>query len=150
MRRQITALSVRQPWAWLIIHGYKPIENRQWSTTHRGLILIHAPQRFEHDVFEHWPWRDIERPDRDALLTGGIVGEARIVTVTERRPADFDAAAWRRWRDDSTYALILADAQPRRFRACPGARGRLFVPDLGAPQRQRTAKAYNNGEGALW
>jgi hypothetical protein len=29
-------LSVRQPYAWLIVAGFKPIENRTWRTTYRG------------------------------------------------------------------------------------------------------------------
>jgi len=37
-----TALTIKQPWAWLIINGYKPIENRTWKTTYRGPIFIHA------------------------------------------------------------------------------------------------------------
>src|SRR5436189_5084024 len=36
------ALSVRQPWAWLIVNGYKDIENRDWATKRRGRIWIHA------------------------------------------------------------------------------------------------------------
>ncbi len=36
------ALSVRQPWAWLIVQGIKNIENRTWATDLRGYILIHA------------------------------------------------------------------------------------------------------------
>lgn len=36
------ALSVRQPWAWLIVHGGKDIENRTWRTDYRGPLLIHA------------------------------------------------------------------------------------------------------------
>ena len=36
------AISIRQPWAWLIVHGYKDVENRTWATKHRGPILIHA------------------------------------------------------------------------------------------------------------
>ena len=35
-------LSVRQPWAWLIVHGHKPLENRSWATSYRGPLLIHA------------------------------------------------------------------------------------------------------------
>jgi hypothetical protein len=27
------ALSVRQPYAWLIVYGFEPIENRTWRTT---------------------------------------------------------------------------------------------------------------------
>lgn len=36
------ALSIRQPWAWLIIHGGKDIENRTRHTKHRGRFLVHA------------------------------------------------------------------------------------------------------------
>lgn len=36
------ALTVRQPWAWGLIHGPKRIENRTWNTSYRGPLLIHA------------------------------------------------------------------------------------------------------------
>ena len=36
------ALTVKQPWAWLLIHGTKDIENRNWPTSLRGEIAIHA------------------------------------------------------------------------------------------------------------
>lgn len=36
------ALSIRQPWAWLIINGGKDIENRDWPTKFRSRILVHA------------------------------------------------------------------------------------------------------------
>ncbi|WP_292721956.1 DNA cytosine methyltransferase [Nostoc sp. JL34] len=36
------ALSVRQPWAWAIIHALKNVENRGWPINYRGDILIHA------------------------------------------------------------------------------------------------------------
>lgn len=35
-------LSIRRPWTWLILHGGKNVENRTWTTTYRGLLLIHA------------------------------------------------------------------------------------------------------------
>lgn len=38
------ALSILQPWAWLIVEGYKDVENRTWKTGFRGKFLIHAPQ----------------------------------------------------------------------------------------------------------
>jgi hypothetical protein len=34
------ALSVQQPWSWLIATGQKTIENRTWQTHHRGELLI--------------------------------------------------------------------------------------------------------------
>ena len=36
------ALTVRQPWAWAIGAGVKDVENRVWSTSHRGWLCIHA------------------------------------------------------------------------------------------------------------
>lgn len=38
----IRALSIRQPWAFAIVKGYKPVENRKWRTEIRGTVLIHA------------------------------------------------------------------------------------------------------------
>jgi hypothetical protein len=33
---------IRQPWAWLIVQGFKDIENRTWRTRYRGTLLIQA------------------------------------------------------------------------------------------------------------
>jgi tetratricopeptide (TPR) repeat protein len=43
------ALSIRQPWAWLIVHGVKDVENRTWRTNFRGRFLVHAGMRFDED-----------------------------------------------------------------------------------------------------
>ncbi len=36
------ALTIHQPWAWAIAAGHKRVENRTWSTTYRGPLVIHA------------------------------------------------------------------------------------------------------------
>ena len=41
------ALSIRQPWAELIVAGLKDIENRTWRTDYRGPVLIHAGMKIE-------------------------------------------------------------------------------------------------------
>lgn len=38
-------LSVQQPWARCIAAGVKPVENRTWTTTYRGLVIVHASTR---------------------------------------------------------------------------------------------------------
>lgn len=43
------ALTVRQPWAWAIIHAGKNIENRSWATQYRGPLAIHAGLRNDAD-----------------------------------------------------------------------------------------------------
>ncbi len=35
-------ISIKQPWASLIIEGIKDIENRTWKTSFRGTVLVHA------------------------------------------------------------------------------------------------------------
>lgn len=40
-------LTVRQPWASLIINGFKPIENRTWSTDYRGDVGIIASTKVD-------------------------------------------------------------------------------------------------------
>lgn len=63
-------LSVKQPWAWLLIHGGKDIENRDWCCLYRGPLAIHASKsvtarewcdcvdyvrHFDHDLAERIP-----------------------------------------------------------------------------------------------
>lgn len=45
------ALSIRQPWAWLIVHGGKDIENRSWHTKFRGRFLVHAAKGMTSNEF---------------------------------------------------------------------------------------------------
>jgi hypothetical protein len=33
----VKGLSLRQPWAWAVVHAGKTIENRRWNTSFRGL-----------------------------------------------------------------------------------------------------------------
>lgn len=35
-------LTIKEPWASLILSGEKTIETRTWKTKHRGLVLLHA------------------------------------------------------------------------------------------------------------
>ena len=44
------AISIKQPWASLIAHGIKNIENRTWKTNFRGRIYIHASGKFAGDI----------------------------------------------------------------------------------------------------
>jgi hypothetical protein len=44
------ALSIKQPWASLIAHGIKDIENRTWKTKFRGRVYIHASAKIVNEV----------------------------------------------------------------------------------------------------
>jgi hypothetical protein len=43
----LQALSIKQPWCWAIVNGSKRIENRTWTTSHRGPIAIHASLQWD-------------------------------------------------------------------------------------------------------
>jgi len=52
-------ISIRQPWAALIVSGIKDVENRTWPTRYRGQLLIHASRTRRHQHRRHWAslWR---------------------------------------------------------------------------------------------
>lgn len=122
------ALSIRQPWAWFIVHGGKRIENRSWRTDYRGPVLIHAsswwkPDEVHLDVISA---RNIVPPGTRLTLEdlqsqlGGIVGKARIV--------DCVAASDSPWFS-GPFGFVLEDVEAVPFRACRGQL-RLFEVTL--------------------
>lgn len=124
------ALSIRQPWAWLIVNGYKDIENRTWSTELRGEILIHASKTMTNADYQSAVnfvnnLKDSNKiplhitiPDKTDLELGGIVGSAVITAcVTE------SDSPW--YTGD--YGFRLEDAQTRIFEPCLG-KLKFFTP----------------------
>lgn len=121
------ALSIMQPWAWLIVNGHKAIENRNWRCHYRGPILIHAGKKADkeplQDLLRGWhpvtgqlmP-REFTPPDR--LRFGGIVGEAEIVDCVERSDDPWFVGR---------FGIVLRNAKPLPFRPCKGALG-FFTP----------------------
>lgn len=80
------ALSILQPWAWLIVHGPKDVENRVWATPYRGPFLVHAGKGFDRDGYEfvRKTRPDIAMPAPNEFERGGVVGIACVVDcVTE-------------------------------------------------------------------
>ena len=109
------ALSIRQPWAWLIVHGYKEIENRTWKTAFRGRFLVQAGLKFDcqgyEDVLRQF---DIPLPDIHTFDLGGIVGAATIVDCVDQ-----SASPW----FSGPYGFLLKNPQPLPFLALRGQLG---------------------------
>ncbi len=73
------ALSLRQPWAWLVFHG-KDIENRNWPTNYRGPLLIHASLRYADENDVRWVRKNFPKIKiPDDLPGGAIIGEVELV-----------------------------------------------------------------------
>jgi len=126
--RKLRALSVRQPYAWLIVNGYKDVENRSRATSHRGALLIHAGLRTANLKEERL--RNYERqyrvklPGRDEYELGGIVGMVDVVGCTERSNSP--------WYDPDYIGWTLANPRRLSFRRCKGALN-LFKPKFDKP-----------------
>ena len=115
------ALSIKQPWAWLIVAGHKDVENRTWFTNYRGPVLIHAGKRFDFDPFQQWDWPEIERPATFDL--GGIVGQADIIDCCRDCLSEWFGGP---------YGFRLDNMRPLPFRPCAGKLG-FFRPDFSPP-----------------
>jgi hypothetical protein len=121
--KKLPALAIRQPYAWLVAHGIKDIENRSRRTHYRGEFLIHASLSGEL-LFED-TLDQIAEKTAMGLPTefdaGGIVGVAEIVDCVR----SFDSP----WKARGAWGWVIANARPLPFRACKGALG-FFKPRL--------------------
>ena len=122
-------LSIRQPWAWLIMNGGKDIENRSWHTNFRGRFLVHAAKgmtreeycdalelvmRVAHiDVLRGFPmFGDLER--------GGIIGSVELVDSV-----DTSDSGWYMGQK----GFVLRDPKPMPFIPYKGRLQFFDVPD---------------------
>jgi len=82
------ALSVKQPWAWLIVNGYKEIENRNWPTAHRGRIFIHASKQVDNSdnswdfIKERIDPKTFKKLREMTFPRGCLVGEVDLIGCT--------------------------------------------------------------------
>lgn len=128
-REPITeAISIRQPWAWLIVRPdlsdeerleayldgrIKDIENRDWRTNKRGWVYVHAAKTFDDIGYRyavaHYP--NIDLPAPGDFERGGIVGQVNIVDVVDQSRSRWFAGK---------YGFVLRGARPVPFTPCAG------------------------------
>src|SRR5690348_7650857 len=106
-------ITIRQPWAHLIVNRSKNIENRTWATSYRGPVLIHASLNInraacrKHHLNPH------------SLQRGGVVGIAEVVDcVTKHRSRWFDGP----------YGFVLRKRRSIPFIKWTGALGLREAP----------------------
>lgn len=117
------ALSVRQPWAWAIIHAGKDIENRSWQAVNHGLrrrgpICVHAARGMTRGEYEDAAsfMRSIgcDCPAPADLLRAGIIGTVNVVDVVTCSDSKWFFGP---------RGLVLADPRPVEFIPAVGALG---------------------------
>lgn len=93
------ALTVRQPWASLIMTGVKDVENRTWKTTHRGLLVVHSGSAIDRSERA-----DAHRAGLDALPRGVILGTVTVLDCVRGHTSP--------WAIDDCWHWILTDPRP--------------------------------------
>ena len=123
------ALSIRQPWAWLIVHGGKDIENRSWHTKFRGRFLVHASAGMTLAEYQNAYQFCLESgamlppfayPEFDDLRRGGIIGSVELVDSVDASDSPWYMGA---------KGFVLRDPKPLPFRSLKGRLGFFEVPD---------------------
>ncbi len=116
------ALSILQPWAWLIVQGHKDIENRDWRTNFRGRFLVHAGKKWGPEqrddlerVREDFP--HIAMPD--SFDRGGIVGAATMLDCVSQSQSPWFVGE---------YGFLLSDQIPCQFVPWRGQLGWFDIP----------------------
>lgn len=126
------ALSIQQPWASLIVMGFKDIENRTWPTRKRGQILVHAGKKFlmEDFVYLHGQGYKLglpaaamdflHRTGPNGFPMGGIVGSVELVDCVTQH-----ASPW----FNGPYGFVLANPAQLELRPLRGQLGFFEVPN---------------------
>ena len=105
------AITIKQPWASLIVSGLKDIENRTWKTNFRGRVLIHAGMKADN----HWSasvpvcnkvdkfLREISKGGTDwsNYHFGAIIGSVEIVDCVQNHPS--------LWAENGVWNWVLAN-----------------------------------------
>ncbi len=113
------AITIKQPWASLIVSGLKDIENRTWKTNFRGRVLIHAGKSREKQYFI--PKQAIAKDEVDAIISselpqGAIIGSVEIVDCVRNHPSQ--------WAEKGVWNWVLAN--PVMFdKPITGVKGKL-------------------------
>lgn len=79
---KIKCITLKQPFAHLIVTGHKEFETRNWQTNYRGDLYIHAGQQFyfsDYNVCQQDPFFKAALPDLSKLQTGAIIGKVKLV-----------------------------------------------------------------------
>lgn len=117
---KVTVLSLKQPWAELVLSGKKTLELRSWNTKHRGEFYVHASQNTDKEKCKELGLN----PDR--LIKGAIIGKCTLVGVKKyENKEEFLKDAKKHYAtnyEKPNYAFTLKNAQ--RIKPIP-IKGRL-------------------------
>ncbi len=133
MSKKIYALSIRQPWASLIVAGLKTIEIRTWSTNIAEKIAIHASSTAD-DYQPAWDGLPEEHKTL-GQLRGGVIGVAELVECRVYKTAlhfTEEASLHRNdpaWFQSPRFGFVFTAPRIVPFRKVRGNSRFFFVDD---------------------
>lgn len=103
------AITVKQPWASLIVHGIKDVENRTWRTNYRGRVLIHAAgshgRKFNVNLTDAQTTAAFATIAKETMFEnmpfGSVIGSVEIVDCVQNHPSI--------WAEKGVYNWVLAN-----------------------------------------
>lgn len=122
------AITIKQPWASLIVSGLKDIENRSWKTNFRGRVLIHAGKAVSKNGWREMNQRQIDVAASTKMMGaifnelpfGAIIGSVEIVDCVQNHPSI--------WAEKGAWNWVLAN--PVMFpEPITGVKGKLSFWD---------------------
>ena len=121
---KIKALSVRQPWANMLVYGHKSIEIRTWRTNYRGRLLICAAKKIDSDADIGFFLRA-----RDMYDPRGVaVGTTELVDVRPLVREDYLAGMFKEEAFDKNHKLLAwVMERPKRFEVPFAVKGQLSL-----------------------
>ncbi|MEM8823533.1 MAG: hypothetical protein AAGF30_07985 [Pseudomonadota bacterium] len=145
------ALSVRQPWAWAILHGGKDIENRSAYSVRvggmtTGRVAIHAASGMKREEYDWAVWRmaqdGVAVPRPEALPRRAIIGAVDVVDFVTESPSPWFGGA---------VGLVLRDPVACEPVPAAGARGYFEWERGGAlAEPLKWMLAWGGAEGGLF
>jgi hypothetical protein len=142
-------LSIRQPWAYLVVTAQKTIELRSWATNYRGPLIIHAARRIDEAAVAYFGLDAVRWPVGVAL---GIVQLVDVLTLSRHDLAEQHWAhrSWGPFRHGMRGFLFAAQELLSRPVPMPGAQGLFRLPrDQWAAVLGNLAREPGSGADAL-
>ena len=118
------AITLIQPYATLIVHHGKDVENRSWPLRHRGPMLIHAGMKRDPAGWRMAADLGIILPEE--VPAGGLIGQVDVVGCVRDSESP--------WAMPGQWHWLLANPRELPFQKMRGQRGLFHVgePDQGA------------------
>lgn len=135
------AISLQNPWAQLVVSGFKTIEAKTWTTDYRGELLICSKARSDKslekavlDVIEEET--DLVFEQDEFFVNGAVLGKVTLMDVRELTEEDLEES----WMDPAEleeaqtplYAWVFDNAEPIAEPVAVKGKSRLYDVELPA------------------